>query len=142
MEQRILQIALDTPLDFAFDYRWVAPTPEAALPQIGQLALVPFGRRETVGVIVGIATATELAPDKLKSVLALRSALPPLSAPWLALCGFAADYYQRPLGEVALPGLPKNLRAAKPVALDRALQEIGKGRRATRSPAPVGMRRS
>ncbi|HTN65878.1 MAG TPA: primosomal protein N' [Burkholderiaceae bacterium] len=126
MEQRILHIALDTPLDFAFDYRWTAPTPEAALPQIGQLALVPFGRRETVGVIVGIATASELAPDKLKSVLELRSALPPLTASWLALCGFAAEYYQRPLGEVMLPGLPKNLRTAKSVALERALQKLAK----------------
>ena len=27
--------------------------------------------------------------------------LAPLSAEWLALAGFAAEYYQRPLGEVA-----------------------------------------
>jgi len=42
------------------------------------------------------------------------------------LCGFAADYYQRPLGEVALPGLPKNLRTLTTTALDRALKKLGK----------------
>jgi primosomal protein N' (replication factor Y) (superfamily II helicase) len=133
VEQRILQIALDTPLDFAFDYCWQAPTPDAPAPVVGQLALVPFGRREVAGVIVGIKDASALAPEKLKNVLALRSQLPPLSAAWLALCAFAAEYYQRPLGEVMLPGLPKNLRTATPVALDRALQKLAK---APAVPAP------
>jgi primosomal protein N' (replication factor Y) len=126
VEQRILQIALDTPLDFAFDYCWQAPTADAPPPVVGQLALVPFGRREVAGVIVGIKDASALAPEKLKNVLALRSQLPPLSAAWLALCAFAAEYYQRPLGEVMLPGLPKNLRTATPVALDRALLKLAK----------------
>ncbi|MFA9216064.1 MAG: hypothetical protein ACEQSK_03065, partial [Sphingomonadaceae bacterium] len=40
----ILQIALDTPLNAIFDYRW--PCEHAARPQVGQLALVPFGARE------------------------------------------------------------------------------------------------
>jgi primosomal protein N' (replication factor Y) len=56
-------------------------------------------------------------------VIAIRRQLPPLSPQWLALCRFAADYYQRPLGEVALPGLPKNLRAESTVALDRAIKK-------------------
>ncbi len=126
MEQQILKIVLDTPLDFAFDYRWLPAAADAPAPVVGQLALVPFGRREAVGVVVGIGAASELAPAKLKQVLALRSQLPPLSASWLALCGFAADYYQRPLGEVMLPGLPKNLRAAKPLALERALARLAR----------------
>lgn len=50
----------------------------------------------------------------------------PLPPQWLALCGFAADYYQRPLGEVALPGLPKNLRTLTTTALDRALKKLAK----------------
>ncbi len=122
MEHRILKIALDTPLDIAFDYRWTAPHADAPPPAIGQLALVPFGRRQEIGVVVGSADVSELAPEKLKDVLALRDELPPLPAAWLALCGFAAEYYQRPLGEVMLPALPKNLRAAKPLALQRALK--------------------
>jgi primosomal protein N' (replication factor Y) len=56
----------------------------------------------------------------------VRSQLAPLSRQWLALAGFAAEYYQRPLGEVTLPGLPKNLRVASTVALDRAIKKLGK----------------
>ena len=126
MEQCILHIALDAPLDFSFDYRWSLGTPGSVLPQIGQIAIVPFGRREVAGMIVGMATATEVATEKLKDVLAVHSQLAPLTPSWLALCRFAADYYQRPLGEVVLPALPKQLRASKTVALDRALAKLAK----------------
>ena len=125
MEQRILQIALDTPLDRVFDYRWQRVADEAE-PQVGQLAIVSFGRREVAGLIVGLADQTDVPQDKLKDVIAVRSQLSPLSAQWRALCSFAADYYQRPLGEVALPGLPKNLRTLTTTALDRALKKLGK----------------
>ncbi len=126
MEQRILKIALDTPLDFAFDYRWSGDADLSPVPQAGHLAAVPFGRREVVGVIAAIGEHSDLPQDKLKDVLAVRTQLAPLSAAWLALCRFAADYYQRPLGEVAIPGLPKNLRALKPLSLDRALKKLAK----------------
>ena len=125
MEQRILQIVLDTPLDRTFDYRWRRNGDEP-LPQVGQLAIVPFGRREVAGLIIGLAEHTEVPADKLKDVLAVRSQLAPLPPQWLALCGFAAEYYQRPLGEVALPGLPKNLRTLTTTALDRAIKKLAK----------------
>ena len=120
----ILNIALDTPLNSCFDYRW--PCEPGEEPAVGQLALVNFGRREVVGLIVGVGRETDVPPDKLKDALAVRSQLAPLSPPWLALASFAADYYQRPLGEVALPGLPKNLRVLTTVALDRALKKLAK----------------
>jgi primosomal protein N' (replication factor Y) len=120
----ILQIALDTPLNSVFDYGW--PHEEGSAPQVGQLALVNFGRREVVGLIVAIAAESDVPADKLKNAIAVRDQLAPLSPAWLALAGFAADYYQRPLGEVALPGLPKNLRVPKTVALDRALKKMAK----------------
>lgn len=125
MEQQILQIVLDAPLDRSFDYRWRGE-PGQALPQIGQLVTVSFGRREVAGLIVGLAEHTEVAQDKLKDVIAVRNQLAPLSPQWQALCRFAADYYQRPLGEVALPGLPKNIRALTSTALDRALKKLAK----------------
>ncbi|MEN3296485.1 MAG: hypothetical protein V7642_5738 [Burkholderiales bacterium] len=136
MERRILKIALDAPLDFCFDYGWTQ-TSDAPLPVPGQLAVVPFGRREVVGLIVAVDHHTDVAPDKLKDVLAVRTQLPPLAAQWLDLCAFAADYYQRPLGEVAVPGLPKNLRATKPVSLDRALKKLAKTE-AAHDAAPAG----
>jgi primosomal protein N' (replication factor Y) (superfamily II helicase) len=120
----ILNIALDTPLNSCFDYRW--PCAAGEEPQVGQLAMVNFGRREVVGLIVEVKQDTEVPADKLKDALAVRGQLAPLSPAWLALAAFAADYYQRPLGEVALPGLPKNLRVLTTVALDRALKKLGK----------------
>ena len=120
----ILTIALDTPLNSCFDYRW--PCAPGAEPLPGQLALVSFGRREVVGLIVGVGQHTEVPADKLKDAIAVRSQLAPLSSTWLALAGFAADYYQRPLGEVALPGVPKNLRVLTTVALDRAIKKLAK----------------
>jgi primosomal protein N' (replication factor Y) (superfamily II helicase) len=139
VEHLILKIALDAPLDTLFDYRWVAPEADACIPQPGHLAVVPFGRREVVGLVVEVHGSTDVAADKLKDVLALRTQLAPLSAPWRALCGFAADYYQRPLGEVAVPGIPKNLRVIKTTALDRALKKLTKAVPDTaHDPAPAG----
>ncbi|MGX4643242.1 primosomal protein N' [Massilia sp. SYSU DXS3249] len=136
MSYCILQIALDTPLNSVFDYGWSYEGDAA--PQVGQLALVSFGRREVVGLIVAIVAESDVPPDKLKNAIAVRDQLSPLSPQWLALAGFAADYYQRPLGEVALPGLPKNLRVPKTVALDRALKKLAK-LGPPGDPAPVNM---
>ena len=127
---RVLKVALDTPLDFFFDYGWTVAEGEPE-PLVGQFVLVPFGRREITGLIVEMADTSTLAPEKLKSAIAVRSQLAPLSAQWIALCRFAADYYQRPLGEVAVPGVPRNLRAASPVSLNRALKKMAQD-----SPAP------
>ena len=132
-----LRVALDTPLDTLFDYRWLisdagdqlmgdtAPI-QASIPRIGQLLVVPFGRQELVGVIVDIRESTDVPEDKIKDVIAIRTELTPLLPDWMALAQFAADYYQRPLGEVALPALPKNLKAIKPVSLQRNLKKLAK----------------
>lgn len=124
MKQCIVQVVLDTPLDLCFDYRWPDGILEVASPELGQLVLVPFGRREVVGLVVAIQTETLLPPEKLKVVIAVHTQLAPLSKEWRDLCHFAAQYYQRGMGEVALPCLPKNLRVIKTGALDRALNKI------------------
>jgi len=126
VEHCILTVALDTPLDSCFDYRWPLAEGAACLPQAGQLAIVPFGRREVVGIIVAVGEHTEVPAEKLKDALAVHGQIPPLSQAWLDLCRFAADYYHRPLGEVAVPGLPKNLRTTKTTALDKALKKLHK----------------
>ena len=136
MAHCFLQVALDTPLNSCFDYRWEYQPGEE--PAVGQLVLVPFARREVVGLIVAVKGETEVPADKLKDAIAVRSQLSPLPERWVALARFAADYYQRPLGEVALPGLPKNLRVPKTVALDRALKKLAK-EASSHDPTPSGM---
>jgi primosomal protein N' (replication factor Y) len=138
VEQFILKIALDTPLDTTFDYRWTPRSSDqfedgvnlvhidGPKPQIGQLALVPFGRQELMGLIVGISQHTDVPIAKLKDVIEVRHQMLPLNQQWLALCEFAADYYQRPLGEVAVPALPRNLRAGKATSLERNLKKLAK----------------
>jgi len=125
VEPIYLTIALDTPLDRLFDYRW-EPVADEVLPQVGQIALVPFGRQEIAGLILAVGSQTEVAADKIKSVLAVRHQCPALDSRWIDLCRFAADYYQRPLGEVAIPALPKNLRVPKATSLDRNLKKLAK----------------
>ena len=122
---QILKLALDTPLDTEFDYRWQPQSADDPAPRIGQLARVPFGRREVVGLIVAVQENSDHAPEKIRNVTEIRHQLPPLSSHWLALSRFAADYYQRPLGEVVVPCLPKNLRALKATALNAALKKTG-----------------
>ena len=120
----IVTMALDTPLAIEFDYRWQPQSIDETPPQVGQLAQVPFGRRQVVGLIVAIPETTDYAPEKIRDIVAIRHQLPPVSAHWIALSRFAADYYQRPLGEVVLPSLPKNLRALQTTALDTALKKL------------------
>jgi len=117
--KKILQIALDTPLNRLFDYVWTGEE----LPQTGQFALLSFGRREMVGLIVDVKSESDVPVDKLKPVIEIRNQLPAVSSDWIALCRFAAEYYQRPLGEVALPSIPKNCRTSKTTALDKALKK-------------------
>ena len=103
-----VRVALDHPLPTLFDYRYdLAPTP---LP--GMLVRIPFGRRDAVGLICEVTDHTEVPSDKLRNVAAICSTLAPLADEWRALTLFAAEYYQRGLGEVALPALPQVLRDA------------------------------
>ena len=117
-------MALDTPLAIEFDYRWQPESAEDPPPTVGQLAQVPFGRREVMGLIIAIQESSDYAPEKIRDITAIRYQLPALSTHWITLSRFAAEYYQRPLGEVVLPCLPKNLRALKSTALDSALKKV------------------
>ena len=129
MKQVYLRVALDTPLDSTFDYRWTAQEEggtTVAPPQVGQLVALPFGRQEVVGLIMDVVSETEVPPAKLRDVIAVRHELLAMNKEWLALCQFAAEYYQRPIGEVAIPALPKNLKAIKTVSLQRAIKKLDK----------------
>lgn len=90
----------------------------------GALVRVPLGRREVCGVVWDApADDTDApAPEQLKAVGAPLDGLPPLSAAWRQLVAFAAGYYQRSLGEVALAALPPQLRELDAVQLARRLR--------------------
>jgi primosomal protein N' (replication factor Y) (superfamily II helicase) len=88
----------------------------------GALVRVPLGRREVCGVVWDAAAEPAAMPAELKPVAGPLEGLPPLSAAWRELVGFAAGYYQRGLGEVALAALPPQLRELDAVQLARRLR--------------------
>ena len=107
----------------------------------GSLVRVPLGRRETLGVVWDAATGLEGPPlkdDKLRHVASALNGLAALTPGWRRLVEFAAGYYQRSLGEVALAALPPQLRDLSDAQLQRRLQR-GQDSGPTRAPtAPTG----
>lgn len=105
MSGAYVRVALDSPLPTLFDYRCDEPAPAP-----GTLVCVPFGRRSIVGLVVEVSAHSDVPAERLRHVEAVCRDCAPLSGEWLELASFAADYYQRSLGEVALPALPQALR--------------------------------
>lgn len=145
----ILRVACDVPVavsaDGLFDY---APR-SIALPNgecldahnrdawLGRAVIVPFGRPNkrgepniVVGWVFDTADTTDVPADKLKSVIGAVPSVPRADATWLQLMRFMARYYQRGLGEVSLPALPKKLRLpANFVQDDEGVWQLQQGKR-------------
>jgi len=101
--------------------------------QPGTLVRVPFGKRETLGVVwPNVDPTPDMALDesKLRPVVGVLEGLAPLSNHWQQLVTFSANYYQRSAGEVALAALPPQLREINTTQLARRLKRHAK-------PAPV-----
>ncbi len=90
----------------------------------GTLVRVPLGKRETLGVVLAGETSVNHALDvsKLRPISGVLEGIDPLSTHWQQLVTFAARYYQRSEGEVALAALPPQLRDMSTVQLVRRLK--------------------
>ncbi len=117
----LLGIAVETPqyagLATCLDYK----SEQTLSP--GTLVRVPLGKRDVAGIVwqVGGSAAGGVA---LRGVRQAFCALPPLSDAWRQLVAFAAGYYQRGLGELALAVLPPELRRLDATQLDRRLARL------------------
>lgn len=109
----ILRLALPSPLRSLFDYRPPTGVPYSAL-QPGVRLRVPFGRREVVGVLIEVASHSEVPQAKLKSALELLDSTPPLPPALFKLCLWTAQYYQHSLGDTFSWALPVLLRQGEP----------------------------
>jgi primosomal protein N' (replication factor Y) len=111
----ILQVALDTPLRRVFDYLPPAELPPADVPalKLGVRVRVPFGRRQLIGVLVGMAEKSAVTSAKLKAALAVLDEAPLFDPATFELLRWAAEYYHHPLGEVIAAALPVSLRAGQ-----------------------------
>ncbi|ARP93261.1 primosomal protein N' [Bordetella genomosp. 13] len=126
-----VRVALDVPLPGPFDYRCAEPI------EVGVRVIVPFGRRKLVGVVVALPAEPAVDAAQVRDVEQVLRDLPAFPDPWMRLARFAADYYQRPLGEVMLPVLPPPLR--KPSAYQGKRSGLGPvARRDARKPRVAG----
>jgi primosomal protein N' (replication factor Y) len=123
-------VAVDAPrhagLEGALSYR------SQHLLAPGTLVRVPLGRREVAG-LVWEGGSDAGAGRELRDIAGACDALPPLSAAWRALADFAAAYYQRSIGELALSVLPPELRRLDSQGVADRVRRLYK-----RLPAPAG----
>jgi primosomal protein N' (replication factor Y) (superfamily II helicase) len=85
---------------------------------------VPLGRREVLGLVwdEGSAESAHRSGVQEKPIAGSLDAIAPMTAAWRQLVTFSANYYQRSLGEVALAGLPPQLRDLGATQLARRLK--------------------
>lgn len=101
---------MNVPLSREFDY--LAPN-TGALPSAGCRVLVPFGRRQQVGLVLGHSNESSLPAGKIRRCNAAIDDSPLLAAADLRLIRFTSDYYHHPIGEVVAAALPALLRQGK-----------------------------
>ncbi|MDM8546953.1 primosomal protein N' [Candidatus Venteria ishoeyi] len=112
----ILQLAIPCPLPGLFDY---LPPPQAASDnwQAGMRLRVPFGSSTRTGVLIKVATHTQVALDKLRAAEVVLDDKPVIPTDILKLAQWAANYYHHPLGQVLETLLPSLLNRGEVAAL-------------------------
>lgn len=103
----LVDVAIPSPLPNTFTYE----APQTPALQPGMRVLVPFRRRPTLGIVVGLPQEPPrgLEGKQLQSVLEVPDAHPLLSPALLQLVRWMARYYCAPIGEVVRASLPARL---------------------------------
>jgi primosomal protein N' (replication factor Y) (superfamily II helicase) len=119
-----------------FDYRLPEELRDGAVG-VGSMLVVPFGRREVLGVVVGLAESSDVAAEKLLAPLrALELGVP---AEMVALAEWIAAEYcstlARALGLVLPPGATRRLSGRKRRAVKRT-EHLAVGARSPQAPPP------
>lgn len=111
----------------------------------GTLVRVPIGRREVLGIVAphqyqyssdlpivstevcteveSKSSSTEPSSFELKNISYVIEGIEPLGTNWLDFIQFAAQYYQRTIGEIALQALPPKLRDLDAEQITRRLKK-------------------
>jgi len=116
----IVRVAVLSPLRRLFDYLIPNNVVEAwpdCKAEVGCRVMVPFGRREVVGLVVEHITTSELSLDQLKPVNRLLDSGPLLPSKLQTLFSWAANYYQHPIGDALFGMLPVLLRKGEPLPI-------------------------
>lgn len=112
----ILRIAIPSPLYRIFDYLPPAACDLKTL-RPGARLRVPFGRRQTVGLLLEIGADSAQDAARLRPALAVLDHAPLLPSDVLALVQWAHRYYHHPPGDAFAAALPVLLRQGEPAAL-------------------------
>jgi primosomal protein N' (replication factor Y) len=138
LSRSVIDVAVQTPAHSALGNALSYVSDRSITP--GALVRVPLGRREVLGVAWSARENDAAEPAiELKPVSAVLDALPPLGEAWRDLVSFAARYYQRSLGEIALAALPPRLRDLTAIQLARRLKRTNASRVI---PAQAGIQRA
>jgi primosomal protein N' (replication factor Y) len=130
-----LLVAVDTPAHAGLSapLTYLAETPL----EPGTLVTVPLGRRDAPGIVWDAPdapdTRAQTEPLSLRPIRAALQSLPSLGATWRRLVDFAADYYQRGTGEIALSVLPPELRKLDDARLAQRIAKL----RSAMAPSPA-----
>ncbi len=124
MSAKILKIAVPVPLYKCFDY--LVPDGHNKTIIAGTRALVQFGKRQLIGIVISEESSSEVPANKLRAVKQLLDE--PLPSELLNFLQWAASYYQYPLGEAlnhALPALLRQVEQKQALASVWQLTETG-----------------
>lgn len=102
----IAEVVVELPIETPLDYR-LPPVLRSGC-SVGQRVIVPVGRRDILGYIVGLKASSDLAD--LKDVLELLDETPLLNQALLQLTRWIADYYLCPWGQVLKAAVPEGFR--------------------------------
>lgn len=108
MSNLIADIAVNAPLKQLFSY--VVPPSLVSTVQLGMRVKVPFGRRSTVGMILGLRQGNT---EGLKKLNELSDSEPVLPESLIKLLRWSADYYCFPIGQVVKNALPADIGSEK-----------------------------
>ncbi|MCE0493924.1 primosomal protein N' [Vibrio salinus] len=109
MRPSIARIALPVPLDRLFDYL----IPEHCFPVIGGRVSVSFGRQTLIGIVIELATESELEKNKLKMLNEVIDVAPVWTDSLFSLLKWCSQYYHFPLGDTLSNAMPTALRKGK-----------------------------
>lgn len=116
MTQKIIRVAVPSPLQRCFDY--TLPNHYAQPLQAGMRVSVPFGKRKLVGVILDIVEQTDVKPERLRNIYSVLDSEPIFDTKLFELLSWASQYYQYPIGEVFSQALPILLRQGESTTIE------------------------
>ena len=109
----ILRLAIPSPLRRLFDYLPPSDVDNAHI-EPGIRVLVPFGKRDVIGILVEVTDTSDFSINKLKHAKQLLDSEPPLPQHLFKLARWAASYYQHPEGDALQHAIPVLLRKGQP----------------------------